>query len=194
VCSGQLSGVSKREKNLEQRDTEDTEKNLEYYLSLPYSILLIPSEDGTWLAKVPELPGCVTFGDTKYDALEMIEDAKLTWISGSLEEGYPIPEPVNHDLPASGNELNYEAGIEDFKKYPPEQILRILAFEMRRYTTSIHGYSELMLKVLKNEIAWHEITPLSEATEKDFLIRACEHIVEASRGLNEFNQFMQQLD
>jgi len=70
-------------------------KDLDYYLSLPYAILLVPSdeEDGGWLARIPDLPGCITFGETKTEALDMLEDAKLTWISGRLEAGDPIPEP-----------------------------------------------------------------------------------------------------
>ena len=70
-------------------------KDLSYYLSLPYAILLIPSteDDGGWLGKIPDLPGCITFGDTKEEALEMIEDAKIAWLTHSIEEGYPIPEP-----------------------------------------------------------------------------------------------------
>ena len=73
----------------------ETIKNLDYYLKLPYAILLVPSdeEDGGWLAKIPDLPGCITFGDTKEEALEMIEDAKYAWLLHSVEEGYPIPEP-----------------------------------------------------------------------------------------------------
>lgn len=72
---------------------ENPNKDLSYYIALPYSILLIPEEDGGWFAEIPELPGCMTFGDTKEEVLELIEDAKLTWISGSLEAGDPIPEP-----------------------------------------------------------------------------------------------------
>jgi antitoxin HicB len=70
-------------------------KNLEYYLSLPYTIVLIPSdeEDGGWLGKIPDLPGCISFGDTKEEALTMIEDARIGWITHRFEQGYPIPEP-----------------------------------------------------------------------------------------------------
>ncbi|MBZ0307308.1 MAG: type II toxin-antitoxin system HicB family antitoxin [Anaerolineae bacterium] len=71
-------------------------KDLNYYLNLPYAIWLVPSdeEDGGWLAKIPDLPGCITFGDTKEEALAMIEDARIAWISHRFEEGYLIPEPV----------------------------------------------------------------------------------------------------
>ena len=47
-----------------------TTKTLEYYLSLPYSILLIPDKDGYWFAEIPELDGCVTNGDSREDALQ----------------------------------------------------------------------------------------------------------------------------
>jgi antitoxin HicB len=68
-------------------------KTLDYYLSLPYSIVLTPTEDGGWFAEIPDLPGCMTYGDTREEVLEMIDDVKLTWISGSLLAGDPIPEP-----------------------------------------------------------------------------------------------------
>ncbi len=35
----------------------------------------------------------MTFGDTQVEVLDMIEDAKRTWLIGSLEAGDPIPEP-----------------------------------------------------------------------------------------------------
>ncbi len=73
--------------------TKNENKGLDYYLSLPYSILLIPEEEGGWFAKIPELPGCMTFGDTQQEVLELIEDAKLGWLSVAVEEGDPIPEP-----------------------------------------------------------------------------------------------------
>jgi predicted RNase H-like HicB family nuclease len=48
---------------------------------------------GGWFAKIVELPGCMTVGETQADALEMLEDAKLTWLSGSILAGDVIPEP-----------------------------------------------------------------------------------------------------
>ncbi|HEX2622383.1 MAG TPA: type II toxin-antitoxin system HicB family antitoxin [Phototrophicaceae bacterium] len=68
-------------------------KNLDYYVNLPYTIELTPAGDGSWFAKIPLLPGCMTVGDTQQEALEMIEDAKLGWLSVALEEGDIIPEP-----------------------------------------------------------------------------------------------------
>jgi antitoxin HicB len=78
-------------------------KDLAYYLGLPYPILLVPSDedDGGWLAKIPDLLGCITFGDTKEEALMMIEDARIGWITHCFEQGFPIPEPQKASLISS---------------------------------------------------------------------------------------------
>lgn len=78
---------------MSQTPAKSSTKDLEYYMALPYSILLVPDEEGGWFAKVPELPGCMTFGETQAEVLELIEDAKRAWISTNLEDGDPIPEP-----------------------------------------------------------------------------------------------------
>jgi predicted RNase H-like HicB family nuclease len=70
------------------------QKTLDYYLSLPYPILLVPDpEDGIWYAKIPLLQGCMTDGDTPAEALENLKDAMTGWLIVSLKHGDPIPEP-----------------------------------------------------------------------------------------------------
>jgi predicted RNase H-like HicB family nuclease len=73
--------------------SETKQKNLEYYLSLPYPIELIPDEDGYWFARIPLLKGCMTNGINRMDALEMIDDAKRLWLETALSLGMTIPEP-----------------------------------------------------------------------------------------------------
>lgn len=68
-------------------------KDLDYYLGLRYRIELIPEEDGSWGAAIPDLPGCVGGGDTIAEALEMLDDAKIGWLISRLKHGDPIPEP-----------------------------------------------------------------------------------------------------
>lgn len=71
----------------------EAEKNaLDYYLALPYTVEVRHDEDG-WFAKIVELPGCMTWADTFEGLGAMIEDAKLGWIEGALENGDPVPEP-----------------------------------------------------------------------------------------------------
>src|SRR3990172_1684368 len=68
-------------------------KDVNHYLSLPYTIQMIREEGGTWFARVLELPGCMTEGDTPEEAADMILDAMAGWIEVALEDGRPIPEP-----------------------------------------------------------------------------------------------------
>lgn len=69
------------------------DKDLTYYLSLPYPIELIPDEDGFWFARIPLLEGCMTNGDSREEALRMIDEAKQLWLETALEVGKTIPEP-----------------------------------------------------------------------------------------------------
>lgn len=69
------------------------QKDLNYYLSLPYEIVVLPDPTGGYVAQIPDLPGCVTQGDTIQEALEMLEEAKRAWLEDALESGEEIPEP-----------------------------------------------------------------------------------------------------
>ena len=73
-------------------------KNIDYYMSLPYTIELTPDEDGFWFAQIPLLDGCMTNGENQMDALEMVEDAKRAWLTTALEIGIAIPEPEPEKL------------------------------------------------------------------------------------------------
>jgi predicted RNase H-like HicB family nuclease len=55
-------------------------------------VVLYPDvEDGGWVAEVPSLPGCVSDGDTKEDALRNVRDAIESWISVAEENGTEVP-------------------------------------------------------------------------------------------------------
>lgn len=66
--------------------------NVEYYLNLPYTILLRIAGDG-WIVAIQELPGCMSYGSTPDEAVEAIQDAMRCWIEVSLEDGDSIPVP-----------------------------------------------------------------------------------------------------
>ncbi|MCL6449055.1 MAG: type II toxin-antitoxin system HicB family antitoxin [Armatimonadetes bacterium] len=57
-----------------------------------FNICLIPEEDGRWTAEVPALPGCVTWGNTKEEAIERIKEAISLYLEVMIEEGKPIPD------------------------------------------------------------------------------------------------------
>lgn len=68
-------------------------KDLQYYMTLKYPFTLEQDEDGSYLIQFPDLPGCMTCGDTIEKALEIGNDAKKCWIESALQDGDFIPEP-----------------------------------------------------------------------------------------------------
>lgn len=76
-------------------------KTLDYYLALPYTIQIFPDkEDGGYVARVLELPGCLTQADTWAEVLTMIEDVKRGWLESALAHNDPIPEPTAQATPS----------------------------------------------------------------------------------------------
>lgn len=45
-------------------------------------------------AHVPDLPGCVAVGETRQEALEMIQEAIGLHLESLREQGLPVPEPT----------------------------------------------------------------------------------------------------
>lgn len=58
-----------------------------------YPIVLIPEDEGGYSVIVPDLPGCVTQGDTAEDAFAMAKDAMTGWIEVTLEDQEEVPGP-----------------------------------------------------------------------------------------------------
>lgn len=60
-----------------------------------YTATFEPNEDGTkYYCRVPDLPGCITTGDSIDDAIEMITDAASGWLVVAEDEGNEIPVPT----------------------------------------------------------------------------------------------------
>jgi predicted RNase H-like HicB family nuclease len=59
-------------------------------LRLP--VLITPGEDGYFVAEVPVLPGCISQGKTKEEALANIKEAAELCLVCQKEEGWTIPE------------------------------------------------------------------------------------------------------
>ena len=71
-------------------------KSVDDYLNLPYTIEVIRDvgeEYSGWVARIVELPGCMTQGDSFEELGEMIGEAMRLWIETALEDGQEIPEP-----------------------------------------------------------------------------------------------------
>lgn len=64
-------------------------------MSRQYEILIKWSdEDHAFVARVPELPGCMAHGSTRATAQENIEQAIALWLETAGEYGDPVPEPA----------------------------------------------------------------------------------------------------
>lgn len=53
---------------------------------------LAEAEGGGFGARVPELPGCMSDGETPQEALENVYDAIACWVEAAHEMGRPMPE------------------------------------------------------------------------------------------------------
>ena len=54
--------------------------------------LIYPGEDGYFVAECPSLPGCISQGKTKEEALSNIREAIVDHIEALVMDGYPVPE------------------------------------------------------------------------------------------------------
>lgn len=55
------------------------------------NVLIYPGEDGFWVAEVPSLPGCISQGETRDEALLNIKTAIRLYIEALEEDGLPVP-------------------------------------------------------------------------------------------------------
>ena len=68
-----------------------------------YPVLIepvVPEDGGGYLAIVPDLPGCMSDGETRELAARNVGDAIEAWIEEALALGRAIPIPSSHLVPA----------------------------------------------------------------------------------------------
>ena len=55
-------------------------------------VFIYPGDDGYWVAECPSLPGCISQGRTKEEAVTNIREAIQAYIAALNEDGLPVPE------------------------------------------------------------------------------------------------------
>jgi predicted RNase H-like HicB family nuclease len=55
-------------------------------------VILYPGESGYWVAECPSLPGCISQGTTKEEAITNVREAIEGYILALREDGLPVPE------------------------------------------------------------------------------------------------------
>jgi predicted RNase H-like HicB family nuclease len=63
----------------------------------PLIVEPLPAEDGGgFVAIVPDLPGCMSDGETPEEAVANARDAVIAWIEAAKDLGHAVPEPSRH--------------------------------------------------------------------------------------------------
>ena len=55
-------------------------------------VIITKGEDGYWVAECPSLPGCLSQGRTKEDAIANIKEAIEGYAAALQDDGLPVPE------------------------------------------------------------------------------------------------------
>ena len=110
-------------------------KTVQQYMEMPYRMEIIPDRDeGGYVVSYPDLPGCMSTGETIEEAIRNGEDAKLAWLSAAAEQGIPVSEP--HQLQSYSGQ---------FKLRIPKSLHRQLAEQAAREGISMNQYCVYLL-------------------------------------------------
>ena len=55
-------------------------------------VIIYPGEDGYWVAECPSLPGCISQGSTKEDAIANIKEAIRGYVAALEQDNLPVPK------------------------------------------------------------------------------------------------------
>ena len=65
---------------------------------MKFKIILKQDEDGIFVAEIPELPGCISQGSSRDDAITNIKDAILGYFASLKKHDEPIPFSIDEDI------------------------------------------------------------------------------------------------
>ena len=65
---------------------------------MKFRVLIEPDEDGIFVANVPSLPGCISQGGTRTEALSNVKEAIQAYLESLEKHGEPIPPAIEEDI------------------------------------------------------------------------------------------------
>lgn len=65
---------------------------------MKYRVLIARDEDGVYVAEVPSLPGCVSQGATRSEALANVQEAIEAYLESLEARGEPVPPPIDEEV------------------------------------------------------------------------------------------------
>ena len=117
-------------------------KTLNDYFAMNYRMEIVEDKDeGSFVVSFPELPGCITCGETVESAVANALDAKKAWLEAAIEDGIEIHEP---------DSLEEYSG--QFKLRIPRSLHRSLAEHSKREGISMNQYCVYLLS--KNDAVY----------------------------------------
>jgi antitoxin HicB len=63
-----------------------------------YRVIVEPDEDGIYVVEVPTLPGCISQGRTRAEAIDNIKEAIAVYLESLAAHGEPIPPPISEEI------------------------------------------------------------------------------------------------
>jgi antitoxin HicB len=66
--------------------------------NMKYRIFLEQDEDGIFVAECPSLPGCISQGETRKQAIENIQDAIRGYLESLEKHDEPIPPSIDEEI------------------------------------------------------------------------------------------------
>ena len=66
--------------------------------SMKYRVLIEQDEDGVFVAEVPALPGCLSEGRTRDQALRNIREAIAAYLESLKAHDEPVPPPIDEEV------------------------------------------------------------------------------------------------
>ena len=65
---------------------------------MKYRVLIEADEDGVFVAEVPSLPGCVSQGETRAEALANVQEAIAGYLESLQAHDEPIPPSIEEEI------------------------------------------------------------------------------------------------
>jgi predicted RNase H-like HicB family nuclease len=63
-----------------------------------YRVIIEQDEDGVFVAEVPNLPGCISQGQTRHEALSNVREAVELYLESLEARGEPVPPPITEEI------------------------------------------------------------------------------------------------
>ena len=117
-------------------------KTIDDYMKKAYRMEIVEDKDeGGFIVTYPDLPGCISCGETIDSAVANAIDAKEVWLEAAIEEGIEINEPDSLD--------DYSG---QFKLRIPKSLHKSLAEHSQREGISMNQYCVYLLS--KNDVLY----------------------------------------